>query len=596
MLCAWRNVGWHYAGDAIHFALRASSLAVNLPLGTYLKIGLEKQDALLWRLSGNLSNSCSAMNNKSTTKPGPSKAPGEVADTSASAQSGSLAKSSLTVSLMTLVSRCFGLARDMVIAYFFGAAAGADAFFLAFRIPNFFRRIFAEGAFSQAFVPILADYKANRSEVELHDLVNRVAGTLGMSLLVLTILGVLGAEWVIKAFAAGYIYNNELEKLRLATDMLRLTFPYLLLISMTAFSGAVLNTFGRFAVPAFTPVLLNLSLILSAICLRPWLAEPVMALAWGVLIAGVAQLSFQLPFLASLKLLPRPKTAFRDPGVRRILVLMLPAVIGASASQINLLVDTLLASFLETGSLSWLYYSDRLLELPLALFGIAIATVILPGLSREHARQAPAEFSDTLHWSIRLVLIFGIPASVALVFLSDELIATLFYQGAMTRRDLSMSGLALAAYGAGLLGHMLIKVLVTGYFARQDMASPVRFGLISLGTNLLLNVTLIWFLQHVGLALATSLSAFINASLLFRGLVRQKVLLASSAEPVLIKVLISVLCMGICLYLITPDLEWWLGRTFLPRLATMLLICTAGAITYALALFVLGINMRRLVR
>ena len=542
------------------------------------------------------------MDNKSTTKhglskaPGPSKAPGKAADTSAAHESGSLAKSSLTVSLMTLVSRCFGLARDMVIAYFFGAGAGADTFFLAFRIPNFFRRIFAEGAFSQAFVPILADYKANKSAVDLRDLVNRVAGTLGMTLLVLTLLGVLGAEWVIKAFAAGYIYNNELEKLRVATNMLRLTFPYLLLISMTAFSGAVLNTFGRFAVPAFTPVLLNLSLILSAIFLRPWLAEPVMALAWGVLIAGVAQLSFQLPFLASLQLLPRPKTAFRDPGVKRILILMLPAVIGASASQINLLVDTLLASFLETGSLSWLYYSDRLLELPLALFGIAIATVILPGLSREHAQQSPTAFSDTLHWSIKLVLIFGIPASVALVFLSEELLATLFYHGEMTRRDLSMSGLALAAYGTGLLGHMLIKVLVTGYFARQDMATPVRFGLISLGTNLILNLTLIWFLQHVGLALATSLSAFINAGLLFRGLVRQKVLLASAAEPVLIKVLISALCMGICLYLITPDLEWWLSRDFLPRLAVMLLICTAGAITYGLALLVLGINMRRLVR
>ncbi len=497
---------------------------------------------------------------------------------------------------MTLISRCFGLARDMVIAYFFGAAAGADAFFLAFRIPNFFRRVFAEGAFSQAFVPVLTDYKTNKSEAEVRELVDKVAGTLGLTLLVVTVAGILGAKLVLSVFAAGFIYNNELEKLLLATDMLRLTFPYLLLISMTAFSGAVLNTFGRFAVPAFTPVLLNISLILCVFYLRPWLAEPVMALAWGVLIAGVAQLSFQVPFLASLKLLPRPKPAFRDPGVKRILILMLPAVIGASASQINLLVDTLLASFLETGSLSWLYYSDRLLELPLALFGIAIATVILPGLSKEHAEQSPENFSETLHWSIKLVLIFGIPASVALVLLSDELIATLFYQGEMTRRDLSMSGLALAAYGVGLLGHMLIKVLVTGYFSRQDMVTPVRFGIISLVTNLILSVILIWHLQHVGLALATSISAFINAGLLFRGLVRQKVLLRSSPDPVLIKVLISALLMGVCLYLITPDLELWLSKGFLPRLAIMLLICATGAITYAVALFALGIKIHRLVR
>ena len=283
---------------------------------------------------------------------------------------GRLLKSSLVVSSMTMISRVFGLARDMVIAYFFGAGTGADAFFLAFRIPNFFRRLFAEGAFSQAFVPVLSGYRKQRDHQEVRALVDKITGSLGVCLVLITIIGVLGAEVIISLFAAGFVYHDETAKFELATEMLRLTFPYLLLISMTALSGGILNTYGRFAVPAFTPVLLNVSLIACAILLRPHLAEPVMALAWGVLIAGVAQLTFQLPFLAKQDLLPRPKIDFKDPGVKQVMTLMLPAIFGASVSQINLLVDTILASFLVTGSISWLYYSDRLLELPLALFGI----------------------------------------------------------------------------------------------------------------------------------------------------------------------------------------------------------------------------------
>ena len=358
----------------------------------------------------------------------------------------SLLKSSVVVSAMTMISRVFGPARDMVVAYFFGAAAGADAFFLAFRIPNFFRRLFAEGAFAQAFVPVLSDYKANRSHEEVRDLVSRTSGSLGLVLTLVTLAGVLGAGLVIGVFAPGFVYHGQEDKFELAVDMLRLTFPYLLLTSMTAMAGSVLNTFGRFAAPSFTPVLLNVSIIGCAILMRPYLDQPVMALAWGVLFAGVAQLTFQIPFLAREGVLVLPVVDFRHKGVRRIGALMLPAIFGASVSQINLLVDTLLASFLPTGSLSWLYYSDRLLELPLALFGIAIATVILPGLSTEHAQARPEDFSRTLNWAMRLVILFGAPATLALVFLADELIATLFYQGEMTVRDVSMSGLSLAAY------------------------------------------------------------------------------------------------------------------------------------------------------
>lgn len=511
-------------------------------------------------------------------------------------------RSGVAVSAMTMLSRVFGLARDMVIAYFFGAGAGADAFFLAFRIPNFFRRLFAEGAFSQAFVPVLSEYKEqyrkHRGAGEVRELIDKTAGTLGASLAVVTLLGVVGAELVISVFAAGYIYNGETEKFALATDMLRLTFPYLMLISLTAFAGATLNTFGRFAAPAFTPVLLNLSLILAALYLREHLREPAMALAWGVLVAGVAQLTFQLPFLHREGILPRPRVAFRDEGVRKIMALMLPAIFGVSVGQINLLVDTVLASFLETGSLSWLYYSDRLLELPLALFGIAIATVILPGLSKEHASDSPEAFSATLNWSLKLMVLLGLPASVALVALADELIATLFHQGEMTARDVSMSGLALAAYGTGLLGHMFVKVLAPGYFSRQDTKTPVRYGVIALVANILLNFALVWQLKHVGLALATSLSAFLNAALLFRGLRRAGVLTtAGEGWPLLAaRAAFAALVMGAAIFLFLPAGDFWLETPFWPRLGWMLLICVGGAIIYVAALAATGMNFRKLRR
>lgn len=498
---------------------------------------------------------------------------------------------------MTLLSRVFGLVRDMVIAYFFGASAGADAFFLAFRIPNFFRRLFGEGAFNQAFVPVLSEYRERRTKEEVQDLVDHVAGSLGITLVGMTLLGVVGAQVVISVFAAGFVYNGEVGKLALATDMLRLTFPYLMLISLTALAGGILNTYNRFAVPSFTPVLLNLSLIGCAIWLRPHLGEPVMALAWAVLIAGVAQLTFQLPFLAHEGLLPRPKVGFRHEGVRRILTLMLPALFGVSVGQINLLLDTVLASFLETGSLSWLYYSDRLLELPLALFGITIATVILPSLSREHASESPEEFARTLDWAMRVVVLIGLPASVALVLLSEALITTLFYQGQMTPRDVSMAAWSLSAYGVGLLGHMLVKVLAPGFYSRQDTATPVRYGVIALVSNMALNLVLIWSMRHAGLALATSLAAFINAGLLFFGLYRAGVLrLQPGWLAFITRALIANAGMILMLLGFLPDTGRWLGFDFWPRFGSMLLICVGGALTYGACLWLSGFRFREMVR
>jgi putative peptidoglycan lipid II flippase len=507
-----------------------------------------------------------------------------------------LVKSSGIVSGMTLLSRLLGLVRDMVIANFFGAGAGADSFFLAFRIPNFFRRLFGEGAFSQAFVPVLSQYRTEKPHAEVRGLVAAIGGSLGVNLLALTIIGVVGAPLVIGLFAAGFVYGGQTEKLALATEMLRLTFPYVFLICMTAFAGSVLNSYGRFGPPAFTPVLLNLSLIGAAVFVTPYMSTPVVALAWGVLIAGVLQLVFQLPFLARENLLVLPKVEFGHPGVKQVMTLMLPALLGVSVGQINLLLDTVLASFLPTGSISWLYYSDRLLELPLALFAITIATVILPSLSRQQAAD-PEAFKDTLGWAVKMVFLIGLPASLALVVLSESLIATLFYQGKLTARDVQMAGMSLAAYGVGLLGHMLVKVLAPGYFARQDTKTPVRFGIITLVANMVLNLALVWHFQHVGLALATSLAAFLNAGLLWAGLIRGgHFRLPNGWWKFMLQLLFANGLMLWFLLWCLPEPSSWLALQFWPRLGWMLAICAGGAGIYGVALLVSGIRIRELMK
>ena len=492
---------------------------------------------------------------------------------------------------MTLLSRLLGLVRDMVIAHFFGAGGAADTFVLAFRIPNLFRRLFAEGAFANAFVPVLAEYRAHRSEGEVRALVNAVSGTLGFTLLAFTAFGVVAAPLFISLFAAGYVYHGESEKLELATQMLRITFPYLFLVSMTAFAGSVLNTYQRFAVPSFTPVLLNLSLIGSALFLQPWFEQPVMALAWGVMIAGVAQLVFQLPFLAQVGQLPRPGVAFSDPGVKRILTLMLPALFAVSVGQINLLLDTILASFLQTGSLAWLYYADRLLELPLALFGIAIATVILPNLSRDHARGAPEDFNLKLNWGLKVVCLLGLPASAALVYLAGPLITAIFYQGEMLASDVTMASRALQAYGVGLLPLMAVKVLAPGYFARQDIRTPVIYGVIALTTNMVMNLCLVWYLAHVGLALATGLSAMVNAGLLLRGLLRGGIFVpATGWAKFLLRAVLATAVMLSVLSLISPENAAWLEFPFWGRLGLIAGVSGVGVLTYGAALLLLGMR------
>jgi putative peptidoglycan lipid II flippase len=520
---------------------------------------------------------------------------GSNSEKSSSLPSNALFRSSLVVGVMTMLSRVLGLARDVVLANFFGASAGADAFFVAFKIPNFFRRLFAEGAFSQAFIPVLADYKTRNELEEVRTLLSSVAGVLGFILFVFTLLAVLGAPWLTALFAPGFV--DDPYKYALASEMLRITFPYLMLISLTAFAGAVLNSYGNFSIPAFTPVLLNIVLICAALFLAPMFSEPVVGLAWGVLIAGALQLFFQFPFLLKMGLLPRLRFDYRHEGVRRIGRLMLPALFGVSVSQINLLLDTVLASFLQTGSVSWLYYSDRLVELPLGIFGIAIATVILPNLSAKHASSSTKAFSATLDWAMRMVVLIGLPAAVALLVLAEPLITTLFHYGALQDRDVVMAAQSLRAYSLGLLAFMLVKVLAPGFFSRQDMKTPVKIGILAMVANMVLNLLLIWPLQHAGLALATALSSWLNAACLLWVLRKQKVF---EAEPgwllYLCKIGFSIAVMLVCLMLLNDEVSVWFAKDIWERVLDMLTLVVVGVLSYFFSLLLLRINLRELVK
>jgi putative peptidoglycan lipid II flippase len=506
-----------------------------------------------------------------------------------------LVRSSAVVGSATMVSRLMGLLRDVVLANLIGANGNADAFFVAFKIPNFLRRLFAEGAFAQAFVPVLADTREKGGFAAVRELVDRVAGVLGGTLLLLTVLAIMASPVVATIFAPGFLRDPA--KLALTGDLIKLTFPYLLLISLTGFAGAILNSYQRFAIPALTPVLLNLCLIASALWFAPHFEEPVVALALGVLVAGFAQLLFQVPALAGIGLVPRPRWAPRHEGVKRILLLMIPALFGVSVSQINLLLDTVLASLLPTGSVSWLYYSDRLTELPLGVFAIAIATVILPTLSGQRARADDPAFANTLAWAIRSVLLIAIPATLALAVLAEPVLATLFQYGAFSEGDRMMAAASLRAYTLGLGAFMLIKVLAPGFYAREDMRTPVRIGIIAMGANMILNVAFVlplmwWFnLGHVGLALATSVSAWLNAMLLFRGLRRDAVL---PENLLLLKWIMQIgvasAAMIVLLLWMMPEGALWAGWSWWQRASQLGVLCVSGLVVFAASLLLSGVR------
>jgi putative peptidoglycan lipid II flippase len=504
------------------------------------------------------------------------------------------------VSAMTLLSRILGLVRDVVFARYFGASLVMDAFLVANRIPNMLRRFFAEGAFSQGFVPVMARYREQHSHDDAREFVDAVAGTFGLILFLTTLLGVVAAPLLVAIVAPGFIGDDG--RFDLAALMLRFTFPYLFFVSLTAFAGGILNTYGRFAVPAFTPVILNIVLIAGAIWLAPRLDEPGMALAYAVFIAGICQLLFQVPFLLRIRALPRPRWMISHAGVKRVMTLMLPAIFGSSVAQVNVLVGGIIASMLGVGKISVLYYSDRLMEFPLGLFGIALATVTLPYLSRQFATGSHAQFSATLDWSMRLVLLVALPAAIGLIVLAEPLVATFFYGGVFTADDVHLTALALQAFAVGLIGFSFVKILAPAYFAREDTRTPVRIGLIALAVNFLLSVVLAWYLtsigyagSHAGLALATSVAALLNALMLYRGLRREAVLHhAKGWAALLLQVLVANAAMWAVLAWLGRPLAWWLGAGAMQRAGWLSATVVVGAAAYAATLIVTGLRPSKL--
>ncbi len=514
-----------------------------------------------------------------------------------------LLKSTVTVGGATVLSRILGFVRDVVLAKMFGASGETDAFFLAFRIPNFMRRLFAEGSFSLAFVPVLSEYKAKGDRQALRDLVDHVTGTLAAILLVLISVGIIAAPLVLSIFAPGWLADDRPE-FDLSAGMLRITFPYIMLISLTALAGGILNTFERFLVPALTPILLNLSLISAALLLSQHMEVPVTALAWGVLAAGFAQLFIQVPALMRLGLMPRPRWGWRHSGVRRIMSLMIPTLFGSSVAQVNLLVDSIIATFLVTGSVSWLYYSDRLLEFPLGVLGIALATVILPNLSQKHALESTEAFSATIDWALRLAVIITVPAAVGLVILSSPILITLFQYDAFMPDDVRMASYSLIAYSIGLPAFISVKVLAPGYYARQDTRTPVKIAVAAMVTNMGLNLIFVGLLlfkgfegPHAGLALASSAAAYLNAGLLYHGLRKRGVYMPEKGWIRLwAAVILACAAMAALLLFMTHDTQRWLDATAMLRVKNLSLTIVFGVIVYIFTSMILGLKTHDLVR
>lgn len=504
-----------------------------------------------------------------------------------------LFRSTSIVAAMTLISRLLGFARDIIFAEIFGAGIAFDAFVIAFKLPNFMRRLFGEGAFSQAFVPVLAQYKEQEDHQSVKQLINRVAGCLSFTLMVVVIIGELAAPGMILVFAPGFA--DEPARLHLAIDLFHRTFPYLWFIALTAFAAAILNTFGQFAVPALAPVLLNVTFIAVSLWWAPHTSEPILTLGWAVFIAGILQLLIQLPFLRRLHVLPVPRWGWSDPGVKRIMKLMLPALFGVSVAQISLLIDSFFASFLPAGSISWLYYSDRLTYLPLGVIGVALSTVVLPYLSKQTAAQSQGEYSATLTWALKSALLIGTPAAIGLLVLAGPILATLIHHGAFGDRDVLMTRESLMAFSAGLPAFMLVKILASGFYSRQNIKTPVKIAAVCVGVNILLNLLLIHPLAHAGLALATSLSSLLNTILLWRGLIQGGHLKMDSAWMwFLVQIALASTVMGWVVYELAGDIMPWLSMSLIARSSHLLVDMVAGILSYVFVLWALGLRLRHI--
>lgn len=507
-------------------------------------------------------------------------------------------RSTVIVSAMTMLSRVLGLVRDIVLLNVFGAGKDFDTFVVAFRIPNFFRRLFAEGAFSQAFIPVLTEYKTSRTHTEVQILISRVFGCLATVMTTLTMVAIIAAPLIMYIYAPGF--HSDPEKFALATDMFRLTIPYLLFMSLTAFASSILNSYGSFSTPAFAPVLLNAAMIAGALWLTPYMAEPIMALGWAVIIAGILQLAIQIPELWRKNLLIPPKIDFKHEGVDRIMKLMLPALFGVSVTQINLLLNTIWASFMQDGSVSWLYSAERMTELPLGLIGVAIGTVILPSLSARHTEQNPEKFCGMMDWAAKVIVMAGLPASIALFMLSTPIIQALFERGQFTFEDTQMTALALQCMSGGVIAFMLIKVFAPGFYAKQDTRTPVRVGLMAVAANAILNVIFIgffklidWEAEHMALALASTGSAMVNAGLLYYYLHKRDIFrFGAHWKKIFLQfmfanvVMIAALAYALSWY--NADVSQWM------RVVEVVILCVVGVVAYVAALLVAGFRPRHL--
>ncbi|MBU1330571.1 MAG: murein biosynthesis integral membrane protein MurJ [Gammaproteobacteria bacterium] len=508
-----------------------------------------------------------------------------------------LLKSLAAVGSMTMLSRVLGFVRDTIIARTFGAGVATDAFVVAFKLPNLLRRIFAEGAFSQAFVPILAEYKTQQGDEAARTFVAYVSGLLTLVLAVVTLLGVLAAPWIVWISAPGFA--DEAERFALTTDLLRVTFPYILLISLSSLAGAVLNTWNRFSVPAFVPTLLNLSMIVFALFLTPYFDPPIMALGWAVLVGGLLQLLYQLPHLKKLGMLVLPRLNLRDAGVWRVLRQMGPAIFGVSVSQISLIINTVFASFLVAGSVSWMYYADRLMELPSGVLGVALGTILLPALSKSYASADPAEYSRLLDWGLRLCFLLVLPCAVALALLAEPLTVSLFQYGKFTASDAAMTQQALVAYSVGLLGIILVKILAPGFYAQQNIKTPVKIGLVTLAATQLMNLLFVFVipLAHAGLALSIGLAACLNAGLLYWQLRRLNMFQPQAGWLLFVgKLLLALMAMVASLLLALHWMPVWAEGDMLWRLTRLAGLVLLGVLSYFAVLLVLGFRLRDFAR
>ncbi|MCL2297189.1 MAG: murein biosynthesis integral membrane protein MurJ [Proteobacteria bacterium] len=502
-----------------------------------------------------------------------------------------LLKAMTTISAMTFLSRVTGLARETLKAVLFGAGAQVDAFEAAFRLPNLLRRLFAEGAFSQAFVPVLAEYQRQRGLEATQRLVSKTSGLLMLALLVISVLGVLAAPWLVYVLASGFAKTPG--KVELTAMLIRIVFPYIFFVSLVSLAGAVLNVYRRFAIPAVTPVLLNLSIIGAALFLSPYVDPPILALAWGVALGGLAQLALQLYPLFKLKMLVRPSLDFKDEGVGRVLKMMLPAILGVSAAQISILISTQLAAWLGDGRISWITYADRLMEFPSALLGVALGTVLLPSLSRCHSDADSQRYSELLDWGLRLALLLALPAALALCLLAVPLISTLYQYGQFTVQDVWQTRAALLGYSIGLPALILIKILAPGFYARQDMKTPVRIAIFSIVVTQIVAVSLMFHIDHAGLTLAISVGACFNAGLLFYQLRKKGAYTPHDGWWRFIgKIAAALAVFGAALYFFVGGAELWLHASLWEKITRLLIVIAGGGAVYFAVLWCLGFRLR----